>query len=848
MRENHAGQIHEKNIPLQEGDDKYHLLINKMLNGYALHENICNDQGHPIDYRFLEVNQAFERMTGLKAESIIGQTVLEVLPQNGPDWIEKYGKVALSDESSHFELYHRQTDRYFEVMAYRTAFSQFACSFTDTTERKQTELYHNLSVEALAILNDSTDFRDSIQRILTAVKQTTACDATGMRLQAGEDFPYFLQNGFSSDFLLTENTLIERDSNGGLCRNPDGKVKLECTCGLVISGMTDESNPLFTKGGSCWTNDSLPLLDILAKNDPRNNPRNQCIHKGYASVALVPIRTKDRIVGLLQINGHKKGIFTLDAIHALEGIASHIGEAIMRKQAEDVLEASRLNRQIINNAQQGIIVYDRDLRFLVFNPFMEKLTGVPATNVIGRHTFEIFPELLDCGVIERLEKSLAGKTLETAEFSYTNPKTGRIVWRIDTNALLHNTKGEIIGIVTTVQDITERKQAETEKEKLQVQLNQAQKMEAVGRLAGGVAHDFNNMLSVILGYTELALGQIDPSESLHDDLHEVLSAGKRSTDIVRQLLAFASKQTIAPQVLVLNETVESMLKMLRHLIGEDIDLVWSPSAGSEKVKIDPSQLDQLLANLCVNARDAIKGVGKVTIETDKVTFDEDYCADHAGFNPGEFVLLAVSDDGCGMDKETEEQIFEPFFTTKAAGRGTGLGLATIYGAVKQNNGFINVYSEPGHGTTFKIYLPIQESDSEDILKKPTIATSSSHGEIILIVEDEIVVLKLGKSILEKLGYTVLTACNPGDAIQLAEAHTGKIELLISDVVMPEMNGHDLAKQIHTLYPDIKTLFMSGYTANVITHRGMLDKDVCFINKPFSIRDIAAKVREVLESE
>ena len=398
------------------------------------------------------------------------------------------------------------------------------------------------------------------------------------------------------------------------------------------------------------------------------------------------------------------------------------------------------------------------------------------------------------------------------------------------------------------QDITERKQTDKERENLQEQLTQAQKMESVGRLAGGVAHDFNNMLSVIIGYAELARGQVDPSSSLYHELQAIYDAGKRSADITRQLLAFARKQTIAPRILDLNDTVEDMLKMLRRLMGEDINLAWLPGPGLAKVKMDPSQLDQLLANLCVNSRDAIAGVGKVTVETSMVTFDEAYCADHTGFTLGDFLLLAVSDDGCGMDKELLEKVFEPFFTTKEAGKGTGLGLATVYGIAKQNNGFVDVYSEPGHGTTFKIYLPVYHSGAEEIQTKNITEIPIGGKETILIVEDEAAVLGLSKAMLEKFGYNVLTANTPSDAMVLVKTYTQNIDLLVTDVIMPGMNGRDLSRQLLTLYPDIKTLFMSGYTADVIAHQGILNEGVHFIHKPFSSNDLAEKVREALGNE
>jgi PAS domain S-box-containing protein len=383
-------------------------------------------------------------------------------------------------------------------------------------------------------------------------------------------------------------------------------------------------------------------------------------------------------------------------------------------------------------------------------------------------------------------------------------------------------------------------------EKLEAQLHQAQKMESVGRLAGGVAHDFNNMLGVILGYTELAKERVEPNTPLHTDLEKIQEAAQRSADLTRQLLAFARKQTVSPKVIDLNSTIESMLKLLRRLIGEDIDLAWQPGKEVWPVKMDPTQVDQILTNLCVNARDAIVDTGKVTIETGKASFDEEYCAHHAGFVPGEYVLLAVSDNGCGMDEETQAHLFEPFFTTKEVGKGTGLGLAMVYGVVKQNNGFINVYSELGQGTTFKIYLP-RHLDKTVFLPKNKLDKPSERGhETILLVEDEPAILEMSTIMLERLGYTVLAAGTPGEAIRLAQEHPGRIDLLLTDVIMPEMNGRDLAKNLLSIYPDIRRLFMSGYTASVIAHHGVLDQGVHFIHKPFSMKDLGEKLREALE--
>jgi PAS domain S-box-containing protein len=398
----------------------------------------------------------------------------------------------------------------------------------------------------------------------------------------------------------------------------------------------------------------------------------------------------------------------------------------------------------------------------------------------------------------------------------------------------------------TITNITERKLAEEDTIKLQAQLQQAQKMESVGRLAGGVAHDFNNMLSVILGHADMALNEMDPTLPLYDDLREIKEAAKRSANLTRQLLAFARKQTIAPKMLDLNTTIVEMLKMLQRLIGEGIHLIWQPGPNLWQIKMDPSQIDQILVNLCVNARDAMASVGKVTIETGNRILDEN-CAAHLGFAPGEYVSLMVSDNGCGMDKETLSCIFEPFFTTKGIGTGTGLGLSTVYGIVKQNNGFINVNSEQGHGTAFTIYLPRHMSPEGQAVQGGAAVEPTLRGhETLLLVEDEPAILKLTKLMLERQGYTVLAASSPGEAIRMAEAYLGEIHLLMTDVIMPGMNGWDTAKSLLTLFPYLKCLFTSGYTADIIAQNGVLDEGTHFIQKPFSMNDLTVKLRQVLD--
>lgn len=518
-----------------------------------------------------------------------------------------------------------------------------------------------------------------------------------------------------------------------------------------------------------------------------------------------------------------------------------------RKQAERELEESRKQYlNLVEGTPDLITRVNSEGRFVFLNHAALEIFGLSPEDCIGRLAFDfIHPDEKASTIAAFLEWLNSDKEI----FTHENRQIGidgrehQMAWSIIAE---RDANHVVTGFAGTARDITERRRAEVERLKLEDQLLQSQKMESVGRLAGGVAHDFNNMLGVIIGHAEMALDLVDPDQPIHEDLSEILNAAERSADLTKQLLAFARKQAIAPKVLDLNDVVAGMLKMLQRLIGEDIHLNWHPAANLWNVKVDPSQIDQILANLSVNARDAIKDVGKITIETKNAVIEADHSVHYSEFKPGEYVMIAISDDGCGIDKETINHIFEPFYTTKDIGEGTGLGLATVYGIVRQNNGFINAYSEPGHGTTFRIYIP-RHTDESGLSETVDDAELVLGGnETILLVEDEAVVLKLTREMLKRQGYTVLTANTPRVAISMLQEHSGEIDLLISDVIMPEMNGRDLAKKLSSSYPKLKMLFMSGYTADVIAHHGVLDKEMNFIPKPFTTKSLAAKVRQVLD--
>lgn len=518
-------------------------------------------------------------------------------------------------------------------------------------------------------------------------------------------------------------------------------------------------------------------------------------------------------------------------------IFSTVRDITDRKRVEAELKARETRLASIFRAAPAAIVFIRNRTIIEANDRFFQLLGYTQEELLGENTEIIYPTQEDFQRVGReLYARLAEKEVVVMEYPLRH-KDGAIVNTLTSASFLDpdNPGG---GLVAFILDITERI-------KLEEQLRQAQKMESVGRLAGGVAHDFNNMLSVILGNIELAHDDLESRKPLYHHLEEIRSAALRSADLTRQLLAFSRRQAIEPRPLNLNHIIGDMLKMLHRLLGEDINLAWLPEKSLWRVNMDPAQVDQILANLCINARDAISGQGKITIETHNCAFDGD-CFDEDSFiSPGRYVMLSVRDNGSGMDEKTQSLIFEPFFTTKKDGRGTGLGLATVYGIVKQNNGFIHVHSKLGKGTTFQIYLPLYEAQEEaDRIEGYTLKLRGG-SETILLVEDEVMILEMCRKMLESLGYRLLCASTPKQAISMAQNYEGSIDLLITDVVMPEMNGNELAKQLGTSQPGLKTLYLSGHTADVIARHGVLKKGIQFLHKPFSKKDLALKIREIL---
>ncbi len=644
-----------------------------------------------------------------------------------------------------------------------------------------------------------------------------------------------------SEMFLKETQKIARV--GGWMANPQTDY-LKWTDGVYeIIGAPGDYAPSLSEGIKLFLPRYIPVLNAnLVK----------CLATGEPFTVECEVTTSDgrtlwtEVRGLAPILGGERS-------YVLGTIQDITERKLTEKEWRETLD---LLNAAIEQSPSGILIADApDVRIRMANPVALGIRGKTDQALVGiemsRHAanWQTFHPDGTPYASEDLPLSraiLRGEATQNEEV-IIGREDGERHWVSVNAAPVRSPSGEITSGIVIFHDITEKKRAEEEKAQLQAQLVQAQKMESVGRLAGGVAHDFNNKIQVILGYVSLMLTEISPEAPIHQWLMEIEKAAQQSADLTRQLLAFARKQTVRLRVIDLNDTVSGLLKMLKRIVGEDIELHWISGRELWSVNMDPAQIDQILVNLVVNSRDAIAGTGTITLKTENTTLDDAFSSAHPGALPGDYVLLTESDNGSGMSKDILDSIFEPFFTTKELGKGTGLGLATVYGIVKQNGGFIDVQSEPGVGTTFRIYLPRLDAEPSEAKNEAPAAKQPRGSETVLIVEDEASIMSMGQTVLQRQGYTVLTACSPSEAIRITERHEGVIHLLITDVVLPEMNGRELAERLTFIKPDLKCLFISGYTANVIAHHGILEEGIDFLAKPFSVNSLTERVRKVLDA-
>jgi PAS domain S-box-containing protein len=553
-------------------------------------------------------------------------------------------------------------------------------------------------------------------------------------------------------------------------------------------------------------------------------------NEGLRAAFAFPITTSDKTTGVMEFFTREDRQPDPDLINAVTALGRQIGQSIDQSRTEQALAKSEARfRKLVEGSSDGIVVVVDGVIREASERFAE-IFSMTVEEVIGRRAADFSSDDARGTADLRIDGDVEG----TYEIAGKRKDGSKVLLEI--SARTHNFGGHRER-VASARDVTEKRQ-------LEIQLRQAQKMEAVGRLAGGIAHDFNNLLTVIITYVGLLLEGVGETDPRREDIDEIGKAAKAAADLTRQLLAFSRQQVLEPKVLVIEEIVASSQKLLTRLLGEDIQLV-TTLAGGTTVKIDSGQLEQIIVNLAVNARDAMPTGGKITIETAVVDLSDAYAKTHWPAVPGRFAMLTVSDTGTGMDAETQSRIFEPFFTTKELGSGTGLGLATVYGIVKQSGGFIWVYSEPGDGATFKIYLPLV-GDSPSKADRPALPEIPRGNETILLLEDSPEVRVAVRESLKRYGYNVMEAASGNVAIDIATKHGGPIDLLLTDVVMPEMSGRVAAEQLTGIRPDMKVLFMSGYTADAVVRHGVLSHGVAYLQKPFSPDALARRIREVLD--
>ena len=507
----------------------------------------------------------------------------------------------------------------------------------------------------------------------------------------------------------------------------------------------------------------------------------------------------------------------------------------------DLREASSdtVARDVLDSLMEGCQVIGFDWKYLYVNDTVATQAGKSREALLGRTMMECYPGIDATPMFSMLRRCMAERKHLQLENEFTFPDGSKRWFEL---RFIPVPQGTCILSL----DVTDGKRTTAALARSEEQLRHAQKMEAVGRLAGGVAHDFNNLLSVILSYSSILIGGMSPADPVRADIEEIKKAGERAAQLTRQLLAFSRQQILEPRILDLNEVITGMDEMIRRLVGEDVAVRTVPGKDLGKVKADPGHLEQVLMNLVVNARDAMPGGGNLTIETQNVELDAGYAQQHLGVTPGPHVMLAVSDTGTGMDKSTQQRIFEPFFTTKEKGKGTGLGLSTVFGIVQQSGGYIWVYSELGKGTTFKIYLPRTDEAGLEV-EAPVQVTTVRGTETVLLVEDEEQLRIVARAVLLRNGYDILEARNGNEALVLCEKHEGPIHLLLTDVVMPQMSGPELAKRLRSIRPEMKVLYMSGYTEDAIVHHRVLSPGIALMQKPITPDSLLRRVREVLDA-
>jgi two-component system, cell cycle sensor histidine kinase and response regulator CckA len=780
--------------------------------------------------RFITVNPSMAQILGYESPAEVIATITDIAQQL---YVHPEARAKASQIQEERGLLHG-----FEFEAYRKGGEKIWLSVNRRSIRDEngTEIYREGSIENITERKrvEERQARRSVHALFRAdVSAALAMSRAPLRPTLESCVTAMVEHlgaAFARIWTLNrDEEMLELQASAGMYTHLDGPHARVPVGSFKIGKIAQER---------------LPHITNEVQTDPRVSDKEWARREGMIAFAGYPLLVENRTLGVMAMFSRKR--LAEDTLDALASVADLISQGIERKRAEEELrESEERYRLLFESSPQPMWVYDLEtLAFLAVNESAIHHYGYSREDFLAMTIKDIRPAKDIPALYDSVSKGSEG--VDAAGTWRHLKKNGTIIEVEITSHLLvfADRRAELI----LAHDITKRNRLEAALLASEEQLRQSQKLEAIGQLAGGVAHDFNNLLTAINGYSALALRRVGDDHPISSYLVEITKAGDRAANLTRQLLAFGRKQLLQPLAINLNDIVGDMIKLLKRLIGEDVQLVTKPGANLKQIKVDPGQMEQVLVNLVVNARDAMARGGTVTIETANIKLDGTYASRHVGLTPGEYVMLAISDTGTGMDHDTQSRIFEPFFTTKETGKGTGLGLSTVYGIVKQSGGNVWVYSEPGKGTTFKVYLPQVEGEATARAESKALATMKRGSETVLLVEDEDMVRKLTGELLEENGYSVLEANGGEEAISIFKERKAPIDLLITDVVMPKISGTEVAEQLKKIHPETKVLFMSGYTDEAIVHHGIVDSGIAFIQKPFSENALTRKVRDVLDAE
>ncbi len=797
--------------------------------------------------RLLDVNEATCALLGYAREELLAMTVANLAPDEAPEELAQAKSRILTLGSARFERHLRRKDGSFvevEITANKLPIGEgrFMSFARDISARKRADEERDATVRMLKLINQPNSLDALMREVTVLLRDWSGCSAVGIRLSDGEDFPYFETRGFPPTFVQAERYLCEHDRNGRIARDAGGNPVLDCMCGNVLCGRFDATKPFFTTRGSFWTNSTTRLLAQTTEADRRGRTRNRCNGEGYESVALVPLRVGDETYGLLQFNDKRPDRFAAERIALLERLADSLAIAISQRKVQAALQVSeeRFRRLLESTTDYSYAVEHRDGRQVQTRHGLgcEKVTGYTSDEFATKPSlwFDMVVPEDRAAVLAFANRIDRGETPAPIEHRIVH-KNGTIRWVRNTVVSRPAPSSHGFVLDGLISDITDRKRLES-------QLQQAQKMEAMGQLAGGVAHDFNNILATML--MELGLLREEPelSESVRSALRELETSVGRAAGLTRQILAFSRRQVMQMKPLRLDGLLADLHKMLGRMLGETIRVELHAAADCSHIKGDAGMIEQVVMNLCVNARDAMRASGRIELRVENAVLGEADIVGNPEARAGRFVRLSVTDTGCGMNELVRQHLFEPFFTTKETGKGTGLGLSTVYGIVKQHDGWIEVESQEGKGSTFRVLLPALSVDASATSAGATSVPARGRGETLLLVEDEQSLRAALVSILRRFDYRVFDASNGEEARALWQAQHGAVDLLITDMVMPgKTTGLQLIESLRTEKRDLRAIICSGY----LNIQSIPDAaGITVLAKPFESTVLLRTVRRCLD--